>query len=524
MIDTRTGFVITYFKSTKEGEKILEDLIKTLSKQNFYLILGSHSAEVPIEIQQLCDFYFYQDLNIIDDRRYSHGVAENNIIEIAFSHLKRKGIKWTYKACYDIIINDTSRFDDWINDYKYNYVTCNWGDNFLATHSFFANVDFILDNIDFYDNIEDMFKVNNVLENCWQKNIEDKGLKDQVYSYKDKQDFFGLYNQLDVLGYNYYSFQFWFEPTENRFYITNNGKVFEGEMRIFDYYSETVVYYDNNFKHDSGITMWIVPPCSYLLPKAKNGFYLEIYTPDLTIRKNILINDFEYKDPINKKLKTFRRSEVKFNEYCEFETLTSYGELDFDVSNVRNVIDIGANYGLSSMPFIRKSIKTYMVEADIDNVSILENAFGNDKKTKIIGKAVSDIDGEIDFYLDEGNSVVSSMFEINANGKIEDRIKITVPSITPNTLIEQYIDEDYIDLIKIDIEGGEYIFFNTITDNNIKKVNQFIIEFHNNDNYEVMSIIEKLTKNDFNYKLHNWGEYTDPFIVKNKMGVIHAFR
>jgi hypothetical protein len=121
-------------------------------------------------------------------------------------------------------------------------------------------------------------------------------------------------------------------------------------------------------------------------------------------------------------------------------------------------------------------------------------------------------------------SVVSSIFANNANGSSNNRVKIEVPSISPNTLIKNYIDESHIDLMKIDIEGAEYMFFDTISDTNLKKVKKIIIEFHNNDNYEVMKILRKLAKNNFTFKLFNWGSFTNEYIIENKMGVIYAYQ
>jgi FkbM family methyltransferase len=527
-IDTRYGFVVTYFKSSDEGEKLLIDLIKTLSKQNYYLILASHSADVPLEVQQLCDFYFYQELNIVDDRKYSHGVAENNLIEIALQHLKHKKIEWTYKVCYDVVIEDVSRFDDWIQDYNYSFVSCNWGHNFLCTHSFFANVNFILNNIDFYDSIEEMFAIDNVLENCWQKNIEDKKLKHEVYSYADKQTFFSEYNKLDTLAYQYHDFTFTVDLEDKKFYITNSGPDFIGEFRIYDYYSDTCIYAESSVKHSSGITMWIVPPCVQYMSKAKNGFYLEMIPQDNNqiIRKNILIKDFSYKDPLHKKFKTFKRAEIKYNEYCDFDEFYLYKEININLDKIRNFVDIGANLGFFSVPLIRKNIKTYMIDADTNNYNILKESYSKDKNIKIIGKAISNVDGEVNFYIEEGGgSVVSSLFEVNAMGlNPPTRRKVTVPSITPNTLIEEYVDEEYIDLMKVDIEGGEYILFDSISDDNMQKISKFIIEIHNNENYEILSILQKLAKNGFYYKLHNWGDFTNSYIIENKMAVIHAWK
>jgi FkbM family methyltransferase len=528
MIDIKKhGFIVTYFKSSPEGEKVLIDLIKTISRTDVYLVLGSHTSDVPLEIQKLCDFYFYQELNIVDNRKYSHGVAENNIIEIALQHLKWKGIQWTYKSCYDVVINDTSRFRDWVLDYKYDFVSCNWGDNFLATHSFFANVDFILENIKFYKSVEEMFSVNTVLENCWQSDIESKNLKHKVYSFKDKADLYGELNKMDVIGYNYHKIDFWYSEDEKRFYTLNAGVDFKGQMKIFDYYSDLCLYRVDNLEHPSGILMWHTAPHQKSVPLSKNGWYVEYYFDNITIRSNYGIKDFTDREPLRKAFGTYRwHPDMKYHEYSELAEFDLYKNEEFnvDLKSIRNYVDVGANFGLGGVYPITNGIKCYLIDPDKNNLSILENAYSKNSKVKIYPYAICDVDGMVDFYVDNDASVVSSLFEINANGMVNNREKITVPAITPNTLIEKWIDEDYIDYMKIDIEGAEYLFFETITDVNIKKIKNMVIEFHNNDNYQVLGILTKLTKNDFKFKLDNWGSYTDNFIIGNNMGIIYAWR
>ena len=182
MTDTKIGFIITYFHTSSEGLDLLIDNLKVLSSENYYLVLASHSP-LDKNIQEMCDYYFYQQKNIVDDRKYSHGVAESNLIEISLKHLKDQGIDWTYKATYDVIINDVVRFRDWINGYNYKFVSCNWGSNVICTNSFFANIDFLFENIDFYKTVEHMFSNNTVLENCWEKNLRDKNVLDQTFAY-----------------------------------------------------------------------------------------------------------------------------------------------------------------------------------------------------------------------------------------------------------------------------------------------------------------------------------------------------
>ena len=148
MTDTKIGFIITYFHNSKEGLEILKENLRIISRENYYLILASHSP-LDIELQSMCDWYFYQSKNIIDDRRYSHGVAESNLIEISLNHLKEQNINWTYKVTYDIEINDINEFLKWRVD-GCEFISCNWGSNVMCTNSFYSNVNFLLENITFY--------------------------------------------------------------------------------------------------------------------------------------------------------------------------------------------------------------------------------------------------------------------------------------------------------------------------------------------------------------------------------------
>jgi FkbM family methyltransferase len=522
--DTKIGFILTYFHNSNEGYEIFKKNVEILGRQNYYFVIASHSP-LPQEIQEKCDFYFYQQKNVVDDRRYSHGVAENNLIEIALKHLKSQKIDWLYKVSYDIEINDVNRFLYWRKDYKYKFVSCNWGNNILSTHSFFANIDFVLNNIDFYNTIEEMFEINNVLENCWEKNIRDKKLENELFSYQDKYTFYGD-NKIDILFYDYNEIVFTYSYDENRFYVTNNlPEISIKKFGIFDYYSDTLIDKQNDINIPPTHTFWFSPPFNHYLKNAINGFYIEVYLSDRTIRRNILIKDFDLKHPLSKKLNQYKYTEIKYNEFSEFHSLKIYENFDIDLKKIKTYIDVGANYGMSSIPFLTDNVKVYMIDPDSHNIKMLNDAFGKDNNVQIIGKAINSFDGFTDFYEQSGASVVSSIDIMNAIGYTEGRVKKKIECITPNTLIEKYVNEETIDLMKIDIEGSEYDFFQTITDENINKVSKFIIEYHMNKDYRVMSILKKLAKNDFRFKLDRW-EVHNPtdYYVSHNMGIIYAWK
>lgn len=516
--DTKIGFIVTYFHTSKEGLELLIDNIKILSSENYYLVLASHSP-LDKEIQEMCDYYFYQQKNIVDDRKYSHGVAESNLIELSLKHLKDQGIDWTYKMTYDVIINDVIRFRDWVNDFKYKFVSCNWGTNVICTNSFFSNIDFLFENIDFYRNVESMFLNNTVLENCWENNLRNKNVLDQTFAYENKQVFFGE-NKIDQLFYDYNQINFTYSESEQRFYIQNNtSEDLNVEIRIFDYYTDLCLFLDKSFNLSRGVNFWFHPSrsvSSAILPwtTSKNGFYLEVYLNDITIRKNILIKDFDYKHQFSKKFQKIKLNEPKFIEFFDFYDFNIYQDFNINLDEICNYVDVGSNYGLSGISLLERNVKTYMVEADTNNGNIIRKMFDNNRNIKIINKAVHTYDGFVDFYENPVYSEVSSIYENTGE-------RITIECISPNTLMDM-IEEDFVDLMKIDIEGSEYDFFDVITDENLKKINRMIIEFHNNDNYQVMKILEKLTFNNYTFKLGKFNINDDNFIVGNKMGIIYA--
>jgi hypothetical protein len=71
------------------------------------------------------------------------------------------------------------------------------------------------------------------------------------------------------------------------------------------------------------------------------------------------------------------------------------------------------------------------------------------------------------------------------------------------TLDDILKDNNYerISLLKCDIEGGEYPFFESITDEQIKMIDKFMVEFHLNLNHEIDPILEKLERNDYEYEI-----------------------
>lgn len=138
---------------------------------------------------------------------------------------------------------------------------------------------------------------------------------------------------------------------------------------------------------------------------------------------------------------------------------------EFNLGTIENVVDLGANIGITSIFFnyTYPNAKIYCIEPDKRNCTYLfENvkSFANilttpiwyrNKKLKLIpGKSTT-----INYYIENKEGVVSlTMWDVLYTFSLEK-----------------------IDLLKIDIEGAEHELL-TINNDWLNKVNNILIEFH----------------------------------------------
>ncbi len=135
------------------------------------------------------------------------------------------------------------------------------------------------------------------------------------------------------------------------------------------------------------------------------------------------------------------------------------------------IVDLGANIGLFSLHVLSYANKIISVEPTPSHFKILEKFSTHFDEIKPINAAISNVTGEMDFYLSETNSTMNSLSNVYGNS-------IKVKKYTLEDLLkEQNVDK--VDFMKVDIEGSEVLF---LSQNNIetmsKCVERFFIEFH----------------------------------------------
>lgn len=135
------------------------------------------------------------------------------------------------------------------------------------------------------------------------------------------------------------------------------------------------------------------------------------------------------------------------------------------------IVDLGANVGLFSLHTSPMYHKCIAVEPTPSHFKILQELTKEYDQIKLVNAAISNVTGEMDFYLSETNSTMNSLSNVYGNS-----IKVKTYTLY-DLLKEQNVDK--VDFMKVDIEGSEVLF---LSQGNIETmsncVERFFIEFH----------------------------------------------
>lgn len=179
------------------------------------------------------------------------------------------------------------------------------------------------------------------------------------------------------------------------------------------------------------------------------------------------------------------------------------------------IYDCGANIGVSVI-YLKKNhsnAKIYAFEPDPNIAKYLRNNLIDNKisDVTVYEQAVWNKNEEISFISDnaDGGSHYTSGQSIKVNAV---RLK------------ELLIAEDYVDLLKIDIEGAETEVITDCSDQ-LKKIDNIFIEYHSltASRQELDKILNTLTVNNFRYYILPASIYNlkkNPFIKKNNSNKI----
>lgn len=188
-----------------------------------------------------------------------------------------------------------------------------------------------------------------------------------------------------------------------------------------------------------------------------------------------------------------------FVNYEQFFTDKIYDNFLSTIDNFDTAIDIGANIGLFTDLLIDKNFKNIIsIEINDSAIKTFRNLHSTNSSVKLITEAISSRNGQLEIFEDPGNSLISSVMKNHESNLTNKNVVNCI------TLDRLFIDENInkVDLMKIDIEGSEYEAFSGISDENLQKVDNFIIEWHDNfGNVLRDNILDRLESNGFRCQL-----------------------
>ena len=260
-----------------------------------------------------------------------------------------------------------------------------------------------------------------------------------------------------------------------------------------------VPIYSFDAKFESGSTVWCVP-----IPKPYydfqdnpnfGGFLYDFYIDGE--RKYVQTTRIKPASIIKEKFRV-ESFEPIFVNYEQFFTDKIYDNFLLG-GEIGTVLDIGANIGLFTELAIRKGASEVVsVEINEKAIGIFEDIHSGRENVRLVKKAVYDKTGEMEIHTDPNNSLVGSVFHDHTAGLSEI---VIVTSISIDDLMYEYNLED-VGLVKIDVEGSEYAIFDGMSDDTLDKLNNIILEFHDNFGGRLRDSITKRLDGKFDYKIY----------------------
>jgi FkbM family methyltransferase len=168
--------------------------------------------------------------------------------------------------------------------------------------------------------------------------------------------------------------------------------------------------------------------------------------------------------------------------------------------------------------------KIFCFECNPDSVNVCRETIGENNNIILVNKAVSNNDGEIDFYvtdmdksIDKNIGASSALLHLDNKESFFQK-KITVDSITLKTFMEEN-NINNIDLLCLDLQGYEKIALEGLGDK-IKNVKYIISEYVNRSFYSGDILLEEyrtfLTSLGFDLiEVNNYGDFGDALFKNN---------
>ena len=196
----------------------------------------------------------------------------------------------------------------------------------------------------------------------------------------------------------------------------------------------------------------------------------------------------------------YLRDEADQSVYNEIFKLKEYRSADEVIKNAKHaIVDVGAHAGFFTMycRSLNKKVKIYAVEPEPDNLKLFKQHLA---ENKISGVKV--ISGAIAAQTESRQLVLSADSHNHHLAEPSFRNEEGVEKII---IVQTFSFFDFckhnkikkISLLKMDIEGGEYELFESMSESDLGMVNYVILEYHISREKSKEELEEKLRTNGF---------------------------
>ncbi len=158
-----------------------------------------------------------------------------------------------------------------------------------------------------------------------------------------------------------------------------------------------------------------------------------------------------------------------------------FKDIIYNLDHKSIVLDIGANLGnVSCFILEKKSCQVFSFEPNALCFEILKRRFLDDNRIRIYNLAISNFSGKSNLYLHKNSKGIfdSSYLESSSLKKLKDNVSknnyVEINVLNIDDLLSKF---EKIDLIKIDIEGGEYDIMPSLIQNR-SKIKHVLCELH----------------------------------------------
>ena len=216
---------------------------------------------------------------------------------------------------------------------------------------------------------------------------------------------------------------------------------------------------------------------------------------------------------------------LAYFNYMEFFYQKVYENFDFGKDSV--VVDVGANIGTFAMYAVhRGASKVYAIEPVKRAFDDLNDTLRGDLILPL-QVAIGGENGVADMYTIPWNDTIASFDKKHIVEYSQGEQNIISFEVKTQKFVDfmQEHDLEKIDILKVDIEGAEYMMFDAIDDETLSNIDKILLEFHDSYDDELRKhILDRLDTCGFEYKLFQQADGRQRTTEDDHHGILWAER